>query len=271
LHWFYRAAIDILGLAGFSYDFDTLQRGQSGNELAAAIHRVNSPKKFPMFLFFRGLLPFLRRFDFDSHSREVKNTLNLMRDIGMKMYADKQKDAAVEKDTYGSNKGMADLIVWRHTNTLRSEQEKDILSQIIRLNMARPAHEQLSLEQVVDQIPSFLVAGYETLGVALAWCLLSLSQNKKMQQRLRDELLQAFPDDMVPITMESLEALPYLDAVVRETLRLDPPVDVSARVAMQDDIIPLEKPIVLKDGRTVDHIEYVFFFPTWDIFWAIAE
>ncbi|PVF92144.1 cytochrome P450 [Serendipita vermifera] len=243
LHWFYRAAIDILGLAGFNYDFNTLQQGETGNELAAAIHRVNSPKKFPLFLFFRGLLPFLRRFEFDQHSKEVKNTRLLMRDIGLQMFADKER-GFLEK---GALAAFANMVIL--------DQDKDILSQIIRLNMNRSAEEKLSVDQVVDQIPTFLVAGYETLGVALAWCLMSLSQNKHMQTRLREELLQAFPDDMVPITMESLEALPYLDAVVRETLRYDPPVDVSARVAMQDDIIPLEKPIVLKDGRTVDHLE----------------
>jgi cytochrome P450 len=107
---------------------------------------------------------------------------------------------------------------------------------------------------VLDQIPTFLVAGHETTAVALAWCLCVLGQDKTIQVRLREELVHAFPDDTAPITMESLNSLPYLDAIVRETLRYNPPVDLAGRVAVQDDIIPLDKPFVQNDGIEVDHI-----------------
>lgn len=41
-------------------------------------------------------------------------------------------------------------------------------------------------------------------------------------------------------TMEELDRLPYLDAVVRETMRSFSPVPSTVRVANQDDIIPTE-------------------------------
>ena len=55
--------------------------------------------------------------------------------------------------------------------------------------------------------------------------------------------------------MEELEAFPYLDRVVREVLRLYPPVVSSRRVAMRDDIIPLEERIKNKKGEWIDHLE----------------
>lgn len=44
--------------------------------------------------------------------------------------------------------------------------------------------------------------------------------------------------------MDELSALPYLDAVVRETLRIYSAVPATIRVAMKDDVIPLERPFV---------------------------
>jgi len=48
--------------------------------------------------------------------------------------------------------------------------------------------------------------------------------------------------------MEELSALPYLDAVVRETLRVHSPVPFTVRVAMKDDVIPLHTSFVDKNG-----------------------
>jgi len=55
--------------------------------------------------------------------------------------------------------------------------------------------------------------------------------------------------------MEELEGLPYLDKVVREVLRLYPPVVSLRRVASKDDIIPLEEKIKNTKGEWLDHIE----------------
>jgi cytochrome P450 len=54
--------------------------------------------------------------------------------------------------------------------------------------------------------------------------------------------------------MDELNALPYLDAVVRETLRIHSPVGSTMRMATQDDILPLGEPIKDKYGRMMDTI-----------------
>lgn len=51
---------------------------------------------------------------------------------------------------------------------------------------------------------------------------------------------------------DKIELLPYLDAVVRETLRLCPPVHSTIRVATSDDQIPISHPVVLQDGTVVE-------------------
>jgi Cytochrome P450 len=60
--------------------------------------------------------------------------------------------------------------------------------------------------------------------------------------------------------MEDLMGFPYLDAVVRETLRLHSPVASLAKVAMKDDLIPLDVPFIDIKGNTQRAIRYIFTF-----------
>ena len=99
--------------------------------------------------------------------------------------------------------------------------------------------------------PSFIVAGHETTSTATTWCLFALSQAPHVQEKLRRELLAVKSDTP---TMDELDALPYLDMVVRETLRLYAPVPTTMRVATKDDVIPLGTPVVGRDGQVLENI-----------------
>ena len=76
--------------------------------------------------------------------------------------------------------------------------------------------------------------------------------DKDIQQKLREEVLSV-PIDM-PET-DDLMALPYLDNVLRETLRLHPPVIGSIRQATKDDYIPLNKPYTDIYGEVHESIQ----------------
>jgi cytochrome P450 len=84
----------------------------------------------------------------------------------------------------------------------------------------------------------------------MTWALYALSQNKDAQTKLRDEIYNISTDNP---TMDDLNGMPYMDAVVRETLRLYPAVPNVLREAKKDDCIPLSKPFTDKKG--IDHNE----------------
>jgi cytochrome P450 len=91
--------------------------------------------------------------------------------------------------------------------------------------------EGLSLEELKDQVLLLLFAGHETLtsGIA-AFCLL-LAQHPEVCEQARAEQL---PWRGQPVTAEQLRETPYLDQVLKETLRLIPPVGGGFRTVLQD-------------------------------------
>lgn len=88
----------------------------------------------------------------------------------------------------------------------------------------------------------------------MTWTLYALTQAPNVQTKLRDELLSVDTDTP---SMDGLMALPYLDAVVRETLRVYPPVPATSRLATKDDVLPVEKPYTDRHGVVRHTIPYV--------------
>jgi cytochrome P450 len=81
-----------------------------------------------------------------------------------------------------------------------------------------------------DELMTALAAGHETTATGLAWAFERLLSNPATYDRLRDEV-RACGDAPDP---EKLATLPYLDAVVKEALRLRPVVPVVGRVLKKD-------------------------------------
>jgi cytochrome P450 len=73
--------------------------------------------------------------------------------------------------------------------------------------------------EVRDELVTLLMQGHQSTGTALAWALERLTRHPDVLGRLRDEL-EAGKDE-------------YLDAVVRELLRVRPPLPMALRMAKQ--------------------------------------
>ena len=76
------------------------------------------------------------------------------------------------------------------------------------------------IETTVDNLLTFVAAGYETSANTVAWGLYLLALHPEAQTTLRAEIAAACSDG--PITFETLPNMPLLQAHVRETLRFYP-------------------------------------------------
>lgn len=90
----------------------------------------------------------------------------------------------------------------------------------------------MSDELLVDNIVSFLVAGYDTTALALTWTLYLLSQSPEWEQRILDEVARIAPSG--PITSDHFSKLVSVQQVVKESLRLFPTAPIIVRDIIED-------------------------------------
>lgn len=87
-------------------------------------------------------------------------------------------------------------------------------------------------DKLRDEILTILLAGYETVANAVTWTFYLLSQNRRAERRLHDEL-----DEVLGGRAPSLADIPrlrYTEMVLAESMRLYPPAWAMGRRALQD-------------------------------------
>jgi cytochrome P450 len=106
-----------------------------------------------------------------------------------------------------------------------SEPGEDVLSLLLAAR-----HEDgspMSDVELRDELMTLLLAGHETTATTLAWAFAHLARERAPLARAHDEVDRAFGDG--PIDPARAAELPYLDAIIRETLRLRPVVPMVGR------------------------------------------
>ena len=114
-----------------------------------------------------------------------------------------------------------------------------------------------------------MFAGTDTTSLAMTWTIFLLAKYPEVQERLRTELLSILPstpietltEDEVQSLYAAINDLPYLENVIKETLRLVPPVHSSIRMATQDDIVPTSSPLKRRtpEGTVVEEdVKHIF-------------
>ncbi|KAJ7141737.1 cytochrome P450 [Mycena crocata] len=236
LSWLSKATLDIIGMAGFNYRINALGTAShdTPDELAQAFDAVFAGDTgFTLYDMLQFLFPILHNIPTKQNNTIDASQATMVR-IGRQLLEESKKEIA-ENGTFEMGRG------------------RDLLTLLVRANTSKeiPENQRLSDEQVLAQVPTFLVAGHETTSTAVTWALFALTQNLAAQTRLREEVLAMSTDTP---TMDELNALPYLECVVREALRLYAPVPETDRMAVRDDIIPLGTPITDLNGTVHESI-----------------
>src|SRR6266487_72376 len=125
------------------------------------------------------------------------------------------------------DKTVYDIIVRRRST---GEDTGDIVSMLLAARDEDGSS--LSDVQVRDELMTLLAAGHETTANALTWTFYLLSQNPTERDKLLAELHNVL-NGRSPI-VEDLTRLPYLEMVVKESMRLFPPAWIVGRHAVDD-------------------------------------
>ncbi|HUL35929.1 MAG TPA: cytochrome P450 [Candidatus Eisenbacteria bacterium] len=116
-----------------------------------------------------------------------------------------------------------------------SERKKDTQPRNDLLSLLMAAmHEdgtQMTERQLRDETMTLFVAGHETTALSLSWTWYLLGQNPDAEAKLQEELQSVLGGR--PADVSDLPKLPYLNAVVNESLRLYPPAFIMARLSVE--------------------------------------
>ncbi|KOB57388.1 Uncharacterized protein OBRU01_24696, partial [Operophtera brumata] len=106
-------------------------------------------------------------------------------------------------------------------------------------------------EELREEVLTLAVAGTDTLAVAVGYTLKLLGKYPEIQEKVYQELREVFGDTDRPLEKEDLMKLRYLDRVVKESLRLFPPVPFIIRKVLEDTKLPSGRTMPAGSGIAV--------------------
>lgn len=142
---------------------------------------------------------------------------------------DSTRDLSVVMKVRKLREQLLDIIAARREH---DDDEFDFLSMYMqaRDKQGNP----FSDKELLDELMTLIVAGFETSANTLNWVWYLLAHNPSVEQRLIGEALQQLPDDD-RLNAEHTSAMVYTQQVLEETLRLYPPVWLFTRRAIEAD------------------------------------
>ncbi|MDX3454029.1 cytochrome P450 [Streptomyces sp. ME02-8801-2C] len=147
------------------------------------------------------------------------------------------------------------IIATRRSNGTGTEHEgEDLLS---LLSWARNDEDgSLDATELRDQVLVFLLAGHETTATSLTFALHLLACHPEAQARAHKEVAALPPDE--PYTATTMDQLPYLTMVLKETMRLYPAAPLMGRRAVAETeidghIIPAGADVLISPWVTHRH------------------
>ncbi|XP_035213116.1 probable cytochrome P450 4ac3 [Stegodyphus dumicola] len=91
-------------------------------------------------------------------------------------------------------------------------------------------HPDFTLDDVREEVDTFMFAGHDTSTIAMSWALYLLGLHPDIQQKVFQELYFIFGDDKTrDVSKEDLKNMIYLEQVIKETIRLYPAASITIR------------------------------------------
>ncbi|PBK60601.1 cytochrome P450 [Armillaria solidipes] len=240
--WISRAALDAIGYAAFDYSFGALDG--SDNQLT----KVYTNLFFDIFgLPTKSSILSLSVMDHLPSAVVAFLMRNFPGRLTHGMLANKLTTAVAK-----------DLVKDKSEALLSGKGRRDIMSLLVKANASGNAKTRLPEPELLAQMNTIILAGHETTANTLCFGLLEFCKHPEIQQRLRSEIHSTERairnDGRTEFTSSDLDSMPYLSAVVKETLRYHAVVYNVLRVSSQDDVLPLSKPITTTSGKVLHEL-----------------
>ncbi|KAK0438908.1 cytochrome P450 [Armillaria borealis] len=229
VHWMSRVSLDIIGLSAFRYDFGSLDGRDTELEIAMK-HLFTASQSNPsaVELLVVALIRMLPNSVLQILKLLPTREIRQLASVGEIARKTAREILAAHGVQDGTDKDIVDILTRvRHTGQMRDDE-------------------------IELQFITFLLAGHETTATNLSWLLYELAAHPEHQSIIREEVKHSYHDDY--------DSLPFLNAVIKESLRLHPIVHTPTRTAPHDDVLPLtgSKTLAIPKGQTLFCSAYLY-------------
>ncbi|KZW02812.1 cytochrome P450 [Exidia glandulosa HHB12029] len=135
-----------------------------------------------------------------------------------------------------------------------SQFKNNIMTVLKQANQAANPAERMTENEMKGQINALIDSANVTTSRSFCRIVNELSLHPEYQARLRAEIMAAMEHADGDFDFEKLEALPLMDAIIRETLRRYPPLPLVPRTCRKDTVVPLMHPLTGRDGKTITEL-----------------
>ncbi|KAF8896610.1 cytochrome P450 [Infundibulicybe gibba] len=211
--WMARTALELIGQSGLGWSFDTLEEGAPMHPFCYAVKHL-IPTNMRLMLARTYIFPYvahigpawLQRWVVDilpwKNLHRLRDIVDTMHNTSTQIFEEKKRALREGDEAIAKQVG----------------QGKDIMSILMRANMQAADEDRLPDSEVLAQV-TLTFAAMDTTSNALSRILYILATHTDAQNKLRAELHAAC--NAGDLSYDDLVSLPYLDAVCRETLRLN--------------------------------------------------
>ncbi|MCW2752759.1 MAG: cytochrome [Marmoricola sp.] len=128
------------------------------------------------------------------------------------------------------------IIDKRHARGKVAREDRDLLDVLISIK-AEDGSDHFSAHIITGMFISMMFAGHHTSSGTAAWTLIELLRHPQVMSGIVGELDDLYadgPDGRVEVSFQALRSIPNLEAALKETLRLHPPLILLLRVAQEE-------------------------------------
>ena len=124
------------------------------------------------------------------------------------------------------------IIDKRHVRGKVPREDRDLLDVLISLK-DEDGSDHFSADEITGMFISMMFAGHHTSSGTAAWTMIELLRHPEVLKDVTAELDDLYADGSA-VSFQALRAIPRLEAALKETLRLHPPLILLLRVAKQE-------------------------------------
>lgn len=129
---------------------------------------------------------------------------------------------------------LTDIIMAQRINYKSYDKTETKFKPYIDLLLDFSSKNMITKQDVKDEATTIIAAGYDTLKSAIIETLLVLGTYSDVQNKVYEEIQEVFGDNDRDVERNDLPKLKYLEAVIKETLRLYPVIPFTLRNISKD-------------------------------------